>query len=358
MSNLFETYRKQAIKHVPENFFGSVKWQSPSNIALTKYWGKFGKQLPKNPSISFTLQQARTETSIAFERNSRFEMNFFFEEKNDPVFGQKVFDFLTSINDCFPFLNQLKLTIKSCNTFPHSSGIASSASSMSALVLCLLDIEQLLSDNETIDFRKVSFFSRLGSGSACRSVFEKLALWGETAIVPESSNEYAVPLVEMLHPNFQTYCDSILIVSAEKKAVSSRFGHALMNDNPFSETRYESARKHTEALYQVLKTGDYTDFISIVEAEALQLHALMFCSKPSFILLKPNTLHIIEKTRAFRNETGIPLCFTLDAGPNVHLLYPEQYKKQIQGFIDEELLVFCHKKQWIADSLGAGPSNI
>ncbi|MDR0969001.1 MAG: diphosphomevalonate decarboxylase [Lentimicrobiaceae bacterium] len=358
MNNLFETYRNQAVKNVPKNFSGTVKWQSPSNIALTKYWGKSGNQLPRNPSISFTLQQARTETSIAFEQAPITKIDFLFEGKNEPVFEQKISNFLMSLNPCFPFLDKLKLTINSRNTFPHSSGIASSASAMSALVLCLLDIERLLSGKEIIDLRKASFFARLGSGSACRSVFEKLALWGEMAIVPESSNEYAVPLADILHPNFQMYHDSILIVSAEKKMISSSIGHALMNDNPFAETRYESAKKHTETLLQTLKTSDYTDFIRIVEAEALQLHALMLCSEPSFILLKPNTLQIIEKVRAFRSETDIPLCFTLDAGPNVHLLYPEQYKEQIHHFINNELLVFCHEKQWISDSLGNGPSSI
>ena len=130
---------------VPNDFQGKIGWSSPSNIALIKYWGKRGKQLPQNPSISFTLSECRSETFIGFEKADSFGFKFFFEGKEKPAFGAKIEKFLLDYQAFFPFINQLSLKVESRNTFPHSSGIASSASSMSAFVMCLMDLERSLS---------------------------------------------------------------------------------------------------------------------------------------------------------------------------------------------------------------------
>ncbi len=342
---------------VPNDFQGKVGWQSPSNIALVKYWGKRGKQLPKNQSISFTLSECRSETFVTFEKADRFGFRFFFEGKETPAFGAKIEKFLLENQTFFPFINQLHLMVESCNTFPHSSGIASSASSMSAFVMCLLDIENQIVVKQ-FDFQKASYFSRLASGSAARSVYPKMALWGATPCFEGSSDEYAVPLENDIHPVFKTYRDSILIVSGETKSVSSRAGHGLMEGNPYAPARYARANENIENLLVALKSGDMDTFINITESEALQLHALMMCSNPSFILMKPNTLCIIEAVRNFRNETQIPLCFTLDAGPNVHLLYPESEAEKVENFIKSELITYCNQGRWIADHVGDGPKKL
>ena len=342
---------------VSGDFYGRVGWQCPSNIALVKYWGKHGKQLPQNPSISFTLSKCCTQTFVEFEKADRFGFSFFFEGKENPAFGAKIEKFLMDNQAFFPFLNQLNLKVESRNTFPHSSGIASSASSMSAFVMCLLEIENQLV-GKPIDFQKASYFSRLASGSACRSVFPKMALWGKTEACEGSSDEYAVSLENDIHPVFKTYHDSILIVSGETKAVSSRAGHALMDGNPYAPARYAQANENIKNLLSALKSGDLDTFINITESEALQLHALMMCSNPSFILMKPNTLNLINEIRLFREETKIPVCFTLDAGPNVHLLYPESVAPQAESFIRTTLTPYCIGNQWIADRVGDGPEKL
>lgn len=342
---------------LPETFHGGVKWQSPSNIALVKYWGKKGRQLPQNPSISFTLKNCKTETSVFFEKSDRLGLHFRFNGKENGEFQTKIHDFLNENMACFPFLKHLDLHINSHNTFPHSSGIASSASSMSALVMCLLDIERMAKEADSIDLRKASYFSRLASGSACRSLFPKMALWGETPTFENSSDLYAVTLQDVIAPVFKDYHDSILIVSDAKKAVSSRTGHALMNSNPYAESRYTVAKNNIKALLEALKTGDLETFIRITESEAMQLHALMMCSEPSFILMKPNTLRIINTLLEFRKETDIPVCFTLDAGPNVHILYPDQHAEMVERFIMDELEQYCFGGQWIPDQVGEGAST-
>ena len=361
--NMEEIWLNEAFKgEVPSDLHVKVGWRCPSNIALVKYWGKRGKQLPQNPSISFTLSECCTETFVEAEKAEHFGFQFFFEGKENPAFGVKIEKFLLENQAFFPFINQLNLKVESRNTFPHSSGIASSASSMSAFVMCLLDIEYQLAGIErqqagvfSVVPQKASYFSRLASGSACRSVYPKMALWGVTPCFEGSSDEYAVSLENYIHPVFKTYRDSILIVSDEQKSVSSRAGHGLMEGNPYAPARYAQANENIKNLLAALKTGDLDTFINITESEALQLHALMMCSNPSFILMKPNTLRIIEEVRRFRNETHIPLCITLDAGPNVHLLYPEDEAKKVEKFIKNELVTYCNQGRWVADHVGDWP---
>ena len=347
---------------VPDGFRGKVGWQSPSNIALVKYWGKRGKQIPQNPSISFTLSECLSETFIGFEKADHFGFSFFFDGKENPAFGAKIEKFLLDYQAFFPFINQLNLRVESRNTFPHSSGIASSASSMSAFVMGLIEIETMLvgpsTGSGTLDLYKASYFSRLASGSAARSVFPKMALWGSTVCFDGSSDEYAISLEDEIHLVFKTYRDSILIVSGETKSVSSRAGHALMEGNPYAPARYAQANENIKDLLSALKTGDLDTFINITESEALQLHALMMCSNPSYILMKPNTLNLINEIRGFRKETKIPLCFTLDAGPNVHLLYPEKEADRVVDFIQSVLVTYCNEGRWIADRVGDGPKKL
>ena len=334
------------------NEISTVSATSPSNIAIVKYWGKHGNQLPNNPSISFTLSRCHTETSIKFRNNNteHYSMRFLFEGKESPKFQEKIEKYLVENQQYFGFLKGLDLEVESSNSFPHSSGIASSAASMSALVLCLLQIEKIVNQDVTpLDMRKASFLSRLASGSAARSVFPVMALWGATPSVSDSSDDYAVPLADMVNPVFKTYHDSILIVSNKEKSVSSRVGHSLMNGHPLAEQRYQTARENTEKLLKVLKNGDVATFIEIAEAEALQLHEMMATSNPPYKLMEPNTLKIIELVREYRRDSKVPACFTLDAGPNVHLLYPDAYDAQVKSFIKENLLQYCYDNQCIDD---------
>ncbi len=338
---------------------GSVIWRSPSNLALIKYWGKYGRQLPQNPSISFTLNHAYTETKVDYEPDSTGEqgidLEFYFEGKPNEPFRAKQLKFLESIIDIFPFLTQIKLTVRSHNSFPHSAGIASSASSMSAFALCLCSIEHELFGTLELqaDFmQKASFVARLGSGSACRSVYPVMAVWGKG--VSGSSNLYATPHAHEVHDIFHTFHDDILIISKSEKSVSSRAGHALMEGNPYADIRYAQARTRLNALLPALREGNLTTFGEITENEALTLHALMMTSHPSYLLMEANSLAAIHKIRAFRAATNVPLYFSLDAGPNLHLLYPDANKKEVQNFIQQELQALCEDGKYITDIVGQG----
>lgn len=342
---------------------GKITWRSPSNIALVKYWGKKDVQIPCNPSISFTLNKSYTETTIDYApaKTGDKKVSFFLEGEPNETFGDKITTYLKSIEAVFPFLKQLKFKIHSSNTFPHSAGIASSASGMSALALCLCSIEQKYFgtiDHNKDFFRKASYLARLGSGSACRSLYGGLVSWGKVAGRPETSDLWGTQQIDDVHPDFLTFNDSILIVDAAQKKVSSRVGHGLMNSNPFSENRFLQAQENLQLLQHALKEGDMEEFIRITESEALTLHAMMMTSNPYYLLMRPNTLEIIERIFAYRNETGIPVCFTLDAGPNIHLLYPEKVRTEVSQFIDDELKPFLHESKLIEDRVGQGPEKL
>jgi len=339
-----------------------VGWCSPSNIALIKYWGKSGEQIPSNASISFTLSKSQTETVVKFSptQGEQSNINFYFDGIPNKKFAEKISVYFNKIIDIFPFIKQLDFSIYSKNTFPHSAGIASSASGMSALALALCDIEnQYFNTFATKEefFQKASFIARLGSGSACRSIYGGLVSWGKIEEFKNTSDLFGNQVSDDINPIFKDYHDSILIVDSGEKKVSSTIGHNLMKSNPFSQSRFQQASDNMKLLKDALKSGDLDEFNRIVELEALTLHAMMMTSSPYYLLMKPNTVALIEKIWEFRNSTKVPVCFTLDAGPNIHLLYPHKHKNEVQSFVSStlsELIV----GDIIHDFIGIGPEKL
>ena len=343
---------------------GKSIWRSPSNIALVKYWGKKGFQLPANPSVSMTLTKCYTETSIEYKSKTYSEnpsFDFLFQGKKNIRFKKRISLFLESAIKELPCLSDLHLTIETSNSFPHSAGIASSASSISALALCLSDINRQVSGNNEDEeqfFRKASRLARLGSGSACRSIYGGWVLWGEISGIEHSSDDYAIPLSDSINRKFYTWYDSILVVNSGIKQVTSSQGHTKMEINPFRDTKYETGRINALALINALKTGDENLLRNITEYEAASLHSMFLLSHPPYILIKPESLKIINKIAGFREESGLEFSFTLDAGPNIHILYPENIRERMVSFIKSELLQFCEDGMWIDDIMGKGPESI
>lgn len=344
---------------------GQICWESPANIALVKYWGKYSVQLPINPSLSFVLRHSVVKICMEYhiDPKNRFQLiSFSLNDHPRDDFASRIQGYLSSLVPWFTFLKHAQISIQSQSTFPHSAGIASSAAAFSALALCLCSIEAEINHNTTDHagfLKKASFVARLGSGSACRSVYDGFALWGNTKLLKASSDEYAVRLDEaMVHNGFRHLKDSILIVDSRTKKVSSSDGHALMQQHPFREKRIEQANRNLETLVLSMKTGDIKTFGEIIENEALGLHGLMMSSNPGYILMRPNTIRLLELIRDFRHDTGTPLFFTLDAGPNIHVIYHENDTGQVVPFIRSELAKYCEDGRWIDDSKGDGPKRL
>jgi diphosphomevalonate decarboxylase len=334
---------------------------APSNIALVKYWGKKENQIPANPSISFTLNNCKTITKVKFtkkELKNDFSFDLLFEGKQKEDFKPKILKFFQRIEIYCPYLKEYHIVIDTQNTFPHSSGIASSASGMAALAMNVMSLEKEINTNLTEDlfYKKASFLARLGSGSACRSIKGQVVAWGKNETIKESSDLFGVEFND-LHENFKNYQDTILLVDKGEKQVSSTVGHELMFDHPYAEKRFEQAHNNLAKITKILIEGNVEEFIKIVESEALTLHAMMMTSMPYFILMKPNTLEIINRIWKFRNENNIPVCFTLDAGANVHVLYPENVTIKVLQFIKDELVAFCQNGHYICDYIGNGAES-
>lgn len=338
---------------------GQFQWSAPSNIALVKYWGKKDNQIPANPSVSFTLNNCKTITKLTFAKKTNtdnFSFDLLFESKPKEDFKPKIQKFFERIEIYLPFLKDYHFTIDTQNTFPHSSGIASSASGMAALAMNLMSLEKALNPTMTEEYfyQKASLLARLGSGSACRSIKGEVVTWGKQTNIKGSSDLFGVEFPYAIHENFKNYQDTILLVDKGEKQVSSTVGHELMHNHSFAERRFAQAHENLNKLIGIFENGNLEEFIKIVESEALTLHAMMMTSMPYFILMKPNTLEIINRIWKFRNETKIPVCFTLDAGANVHVLYPNKDKETILQFIKDELVGFCQNGQYICDEIGNG----
>ncbi|MDX8568586.1 diphosphomevalonate decarboxylase [Elizabethkingia sp. HX XZB] len=333
----------------------TVAESCPSNIALIKYWGKYENQIPANPSISYTLNHCRTNTTMAFSEGEDFSVQTFLAGNEELKFAEKIEKYFKNIEQYLPWILKGKYVIRTENTFPHSSGIASSASGFGAIAKCLMQLDAIFSGNtsEEESLKKASFLARLGSGSACRSLYNGLVVWGNTKEVEGSSDLYAVQYPnDEIHPVFKNFNDWVLLIHEGEKSVSSTVGHGLMNTNPYAERRFQEAHENFAKLKNILKTGDLEGFIKLTEHEALTLHAMMMMSDPAFILMKTGTLEVINKIWDFRRITGLPLFFTLDAGANVHLLFPNDIESdKIKIFIQQELLPFTQKGGVVKDEM-------
>ncbi|MGB8705047.1 MAG: diphosphomevalonate decarboxylase, partial [Gillisia sp.] len=309
------------------------------------------------------LKNCNTQTTLEFHpevgasgKKDAIDFEFYFEGVKKDAFKPKIETFFKRVLPYCSFLKDYRFIIHSKNSFPHSSGIASSASGMSALALCVMSMEKQHNPGMSEEYfrKKASFLARLGSGSACRSIEGPLVEWGYHEEIEGSSDLFGISYPYAIHKNFEDYQDTILIVEKGQKKVSSSLGHNLMTDHPFAKSRFEQAHKNLARLNSVLKNGVLEEFIEIVETEALSLHAMMMSSKPNFLLMKPNTLEIINRIRDFREQTQMPVCFTLDAGANVHMLYPKKYTEGVNEFIEKELVKYCESEQYICDTVGNG----
>ncbi len=341
---------------------GTVEWRSPSNIALIKYWGKHKGQIPMNPSLSMTLKYAFTQTEVSWEpknTNEKVAFDFFLgHEKAGEEFEKRIEMLIRHFANEFPQLLDYRFNIKSINTFPHSTGIASSASGLSALALSILSVAlktNAASMNYDEQVQKASYYARLGSGSACRSVEGPYMIWGSGAQT-NSSDQYAIPFTP--HKDFHKIHDSIILFDKRPKKVGSSAGHALMKEHPYRKGRIEQAKKNTKKLIEAMNAGDFETWQYITEQEALSLHGLMMSSPQPVLLLEPNTLKFINDLLEFRTGKGYKVAFTIDAGPNIHLLYAPSDRKAIQDFIGSWLLDNHLNLEVIDDETGNGAKQL
>lgn len=288
----------------------SVTALANPNIAFIKYWGNRDPELrlPANSSLSMNLDGLFTTTRVVFDSSlpsDRLKLNGA-QVSGPPL--ERVQRFLEQVRrmagaDC-------KCAVDSLNNFPTGSGIASSASAFAALSLAATAALGLdLSEQE------LSRLARLGSGSACRSIPAGFVEWQAGEGNPDS---YAFSIAS---PDHWDLVDIVVITSRIHKPVGSSQGHILADTSPLQKARVEDAPRRLEVCRSAVLERDFDTLARVVEQDCLMMHAVMMTSHPRLVYWKPATLAVMEAVQGWRRD-GIPVCFTIDAGPNVHLLAP------------------------------------
>ena len=198
--------------------------------------------------------------------------------------------------------------VTSENNFPTGTGIASSASAFAALTLAATAAAGLqLSESE------LSRLARTGSGSACRSIPAGFVEW---QVGDGDLDSYAFSLAP---PEHWDLVDCIAIISREHKPTSSTEGHALAHTSSLQSARLAQAPRHLEICRRAILEKDFDCLAEIVELDSNLMHAVIMTSDPPVLYWKPATIAIMHQVQSWR-KSGVPACYTIDAGPNVHVI--------------------------------------
>lgn len=341
----------------------SIIWKSPPNLAIVKYWGKKEGQIPLNPSLSFVLDNLATITRIRYSCTNRGGGlgKVMFNDRVNEQFTLRLQTYLDSVYQVFPGLRKIHIEIDTRNSFPHGAGIASSASGFSALGLCITSLAEELHEEilPGLNFlQRASWLARLGSGSASRSVFPGFSVWGETPLWEGANNLFACPVTHGVSELFFSLRNTVLLVHEVPKAVSSTEGHRLMDRHPYAGGRFNQAVTNLSRLKSCLKINDPFEFVTITEEESLSIHALMMSAVPGYWLFQPTTLLLMQTIRQFREDSGIAVGFSLDAGANVHFLWFEKDREVVQRFLYDHISRHCPPERWLASGIGLGAERI
>ncbi len=288
-----------------------------SNIALIKYWGKADGQLflPMNSSISMTLDGLTTTTTVEFSKDFKSDSITLNGKSADVKTKDRItkhLDFIRKFSK-----TSLKAKVASETNFPMGAGLASSASASASLTLAACSAAGL-----NLDKRQLSILARQGSGSSCRSIYGGYVKWLKGS---RSEDSYAVQLADENHYDIR---DVIAIVSKHEKATSSRDGMKItVETSPFYKVRLQAVEQSLKEMEKAILDMDFETIGRIAEADCLSMHATMLTSNPALIYWEPITIKLMKAVEEWRNG-GLGAYFTIDAGPNVHILtLPEDSKE-------------------------------
>lgn len=290
---------------------------APANIALIKYMGKKDENAnnPDNSSLSYTLNNLLSTVKL--------EQIDAKEDVWEPLITPGDAEFALSDAGKTKFLNHLAriknrfgyegtFLVQSCNNFPHSSGMASSASSFAALTRCAVFALAELMQKESLSVDEQAYMSRLGSGSSCRSFYSPWALWQEDKV-----RAIDLPYPELVH--------QVVLIDAQKKEVSSSEAHKRVKNSTLYDTRSQRAEENLSSLLAAFNTNDWTTAYQICWREFQDMHQLFHTCAQPFSYITENSLAVLNHLQQFWEKKGDGPLVTMDAGPNIHLLYrPDQ----------------------------------
>ncbi len=299
------------------------------NLAFVKYWGRANADLniPQNSSISVNLSSATTTTSVAFleslnsdvvKINGRVSRDLRVSHHLDRIRQ------LAGINE--------NASVESWNDFPASAGIASSASGFAALSLAASKAAGL-----DLDERQLSILARKGSGSACRSIPDGFVEW---VAGTNDGDSYARQVAPPDHWDIRIFT---VIVDEGEKPISSSKGHQYAETSPFYHARLAAVPRTLHDLRQALLCRDFSSFGKIIEREAVAMHCVAMTSDAAnyewlsgIYYWQPATVHMVRTVQTWRRQ-GLEVYFTIDAGPNIHLVCEERSQASLERALEQEL---------------------
>jgi diphosphomevalonate decarboxylase len=292
--------------------------QANPNLAFIKYWGNRDNALriPLNSSISMNLDGLHTRTTVSFQPSLPFDELIINGHEIRGAGLERISYILDLIRGMANI--QERAEVMSENNFPSGAGIASSASAFAALALAGSKAAGLsLSESE------LSRLARRGSGSASRSIPGGFVEW-QAGIGDQDSFAFSIA-----QPAHWDLVDCIAVVSASHKKTGSTEGHGIAATSPLQAARVADAPRRLELCRSAILEKDFSSFASIVELDSDLMHAVMMTSTPALHYWKPASLEVMNCVRQWRME-GIPVCYTVDAGPNVHVICLEANARVVE----------------------------
>ncbi|KAA3648072.1 MAG: diphosphomevalonate decarboxylase [Chloroflexi bacterium] len=311
------------------------------NIAFIKYWGNINHELriPTNGSISMNLASLETRTTVTFEESLDKDVLLLNNEPATDAAVTRVSQLLNRVREVAGI--DVHASVESNNNFPTGAGIASSASAFAALALAASRAAGLNSDSD-----ELSRLARTGSGSASRSVPGGFVEWyaGE-----DHETSYANSIAA---PEHWDLVDCVAIVSDVHKRTGSTQGHQSADSSLLQSARVADAPRRLELCRQALLEKDFHNFAEVVELDNNLMHAVMMTSKPPLIYWQPATLAVMDAVQEWRSN-GLEACYTIDAGPNVHVICTADDSQKVQ----EKLLKIEGVKKVLTAKPG-GPAHL
>ncbi|MCF7848715.1 MAG: diphosphomevalonate decarboxylase [Kiritimatiellales bacterium] len=328
MSEIQSQYVKKILRGVGTAPVECGEAFAPSNIALCKYWGKRDPvlNLPVNSSLSVSLGKLGTRTAVRFADRNRIELNGK-EVSPEDTFAVRILEFLQLF---FPMIGNVHFDVRTANNIPTAAGLASSASGFAALVLAL---DNLMGWG--LDRKQLSMLARLGSGSAARSVYDGFVCW-HAGTRKDGRDSFAEPISS----DWKEFRIGILEISKDWKPVSSRAGmKRTVETSELYRSWPRQAADDLEMLRLAIADKDFPMLGKTAENNALAMHATMLSAWPPLIYWQPETIAQIHRVHQVRSE-GLDVYLTIDAGPNLKLLFTEETEKLVKSFFPG-LQVIC-----------------
>lgn len=292
--------------------------QAFANIAFIKYWGNLDPELrlPANGSISMNLNGLYTQTQVIFSDENPSDVLILDGSPAGQASLTRVSNFLDLVRQQSG--SKLCAFVDSKNNFPSGAGIASSASAFAALAVastCAAGLE--------LNQRELSRLARKGSGSACRSIPDGFVEWFAGTGDHDSYAE------SIANPDDWGLIDCIALVNTKHKSIGSSQGHALAGSSPLQVARVADTPRRLDLCRQAILQRDFDALAEITELDSNLMHAVMATSTPPLIYYLPATIEIIHAAGRWRRE-GLPVCYTIDAGPNVHVLTTQDSAPEVE----------------------------